>query len=76
MASPVFQSMQQAKTPDFQSAMRQLRGNPAATLRQAGFNIPEGMNDPREIFQNLMQSGQIQPPMLQQLQQRLGMLRR
>ena len=42
-----------------QEAMRQLRANPAAALKQAGLNIPAGLNNPQAIINHLLQSGQI-----------------
>lgn len=58
------QQPQQKITP-----MQQLRQNPAATLKQAGFQVPEGMNNPYQIVQHLLQSGQVSNPRLMQMQQ-------
>lgn len=59
-----------------QSAMQQLRQNPGATLKQAGFNVPDGMTDPREIAMHLMQSGQVGAQQMQvarQMMARMGL---
>lgn len=55
-----------------QQMMNQLRQNPAATLKQAGLNIPDGMNDPQAIINHLLQTGQINNPRLQMVQQLAG----
>ena len=39
--------------------LQQLRQNPVQMLRQAGLNVPDNMNDPNQIIQHLMNSGQI-----------------
>lgn len=52
-----------------QSAMSQLRADPAGVLDKAGFKIPAGMNDPQQIINHLMQSGQINQSRLAQAQQ-------
>lgn len=54
----------------------QLRQNPAACLQQAGYTIPEGMNDPNQILAHLLQSGQVDQNRLNQLNQMAMMFRR
>lgn len=39
--------------------LAQLKQNPLALLQRAGFNVPSNMNNPQEIIQHLMNSGQI-----------------
>ena len=56
--------------------MNQLRANPAAMLKQRGLNIPAGMNDPQQIINHLMQTGQINNSRLQMAQQMLSRMRR
>lgn len=60
-----------------QMNMQQLRQNPIEAARQAGYQIPANLaNDPRAMFQHLMQTGQIQNPMMQKLlpmMQKLGL---
>lgn len=53
--------------------LQQIRQNPAAILQKAGLNIPAGMNDPQQIIQHLMQSGQVTQ---QRYQQAMQMMRR
>lgn len=46
-----------------------LRKNPASFLAQAGYTIPDGMNNPQQIIQHLLGSGQINSARLNQAQQ-------
>lgn len=39
--------------------LAQLKHNPLALLQRAGFNVPNNINNPQEIIQHLMNSGQI-----------------
>ena len=39
--------------------IQQLRANPMQFLRQAGYNVPDNINDPNAIIQHLMNSGQV-----------------
>lgn len=60
----------QPKTP--QEAMQQLRRDPAAMLKRAGLNIPAGMNDPRQIVNHLLTSGQVPQSRFAQVMQMMG----
>jgi len=59
-----------------QQMISQLRQNPAALLKQAGLNIPSGMNDPQQIIQHLLNSGQVPQQRYQQIMQMMSMIRR
>ena len=50
-------NQQQQITP--QQAMSQLQSDPSGTLKQFGLNVPAGMNNPQQIVQHLLQSGQV-----------------
>lgn len=39
--------------------LQQLRQNPVQFLKNAGYNVPDNLNDPNAITQYLMNSGQI-----------------
>ena len=53
---------------NMQDQLRQLQQNPAAMLRQAGLNVPEGMgNNPQAMVMHLIQSGQVGVPALQRV---------
>ena len=49
--------------------LNELRRNPSAVMKQAGYDIPEGMNNPNQIIQHLLTSGQLTQGRLQQAQQ-------
>lgn len=51
------------------SMMQNLKSNPVAMLTQAGFNVPQGMNNPNQIINHLMQTGQINTNRLNKAQQ-------
>lgn len=68
------QAAQQQMNP--MQMMGQLRSDPAKMLGQAGFNIPAGMNNPQQIVQHLMQSGQLPQGRLQQAMQMAQMMGR
>ena len=49
--------------------LSQLKSNPMGMLRQAGFNVPDNLNNPQQIIQHLMNSGQVNQNQLNQAQQ-------
>ena len=67
-------TQQQASNP--QQMLQQLKSNPASTLKQAGLNIPENMNNPGQIINYLINSGQVNNSRLQMVQRMVGMLGR
>lgn len=62
--------------PNRQQALEQLKANPHDMLAKAGLNIPNNMNDPQQIINHLLQSGQVSNPRLQMAQRMAGMFRR
>lgn len=42
--------------------------NPVGALRQVGYNVPDGMSDPRQIVDYLINNGQLNNSKLGQLQ--------
>lgn len=54
-----------------QPTVEQLKRDPVGVLQRAGLNIPVGMNNPSQIINYLLQSGQITNPRLQQAQRML-----
>ena len=48
---------QQAVNP--MQMLSQLKQNPADFISKAGFTVPQGMSNPQQIINHLMQSGQI-----------------
>lgn len=64
---------QQGITPEMmRTEMSRIQANPAAYLQQRGFNIPQGMTDPKQITQYLLQSGQVGGGRLRQIMSMLG----
>lgn len=59
----------------FQSDLNKLKKDPAAFVKAQGKNIPAGMNDPSQIAQYLINSGQVGNPryqMVMQMMSRMG----
>ena len=63
---------QQQTTPDMRNEIGNIKANPGSYLKAKGFNIPTGMNDPKQITQYLLQSGQVGGGRLQQVMRMLG----
>lgn len=79
MNNPVYTALNgsaQSPVVNIQNVLAQLRSNPAAMLRQAGLNVPDGMNNPQQIIGHLLQSGQINQNKLAQAQQMAARFRR
>lgn len=55
-------------------AVNQLKQNPASFLKQAGYSIPANANNPNQIIQHLLQSGQIPQSRLTAAQQMLSQM--
>ena len=52
----------------FQDAMKQLQGNPAETIRAAGYKVPaEAANDPKKAVMHMIQTGQIGGPLMKMI---------
>lgn len=49
--------------------LSQLRSNPVGMLKQAGYNIPDGMTNPQQIINHLLNSGQVNQGRLNMAQQ-------
>lgn len=56
--------------------LSQIKQNPSAVLKQAGLNIPQGMNNPQQIIQHLIQTGQVPQNRYQQAMQMMSRMRR
>lgn len=56
--------------------LQQLRQNPAQMLRQAGLNVPDNLNDPNQIIQHLMNSGQVSQDAYNRARQMAAQFRR
>ena len=65
----------QAQQQDPRALLQQLRQDPGATLKGAGLTVPDGMTDPQQMVQHLINSGQVPQSRLTravQMLQRLG----
>ena len=56
--------------------LQALKQNPSSVLQQAGFNIPQGMNNPQQIIQHLLQTGQVPQTRSQQAMQMMSRMKR
>lgn len=63
MANPMFNMM------NVLSMLPQLKANPLGMLRQYGFNVPNNINNPNDIIQHLMNSGQVSQEQYNQARQ-------
>lgn len=64
---------QPQQTPgDMRQAVGSIKANPGSYLSQRGYNIPDGMTDPRQITQHLLQTGQIGGVRLAQVMRMIG----
>lgn len=68
----IFDSLSGMKQQNPMQMVQQLQANPAAMLRSRGLNIPDGMSNPQQIVQHLVQSGQVPNSRLQQIMQMMG----
>ena len=66
------QQQKQISQEDMRTETGRIQADPGAYLQQRGFTIPQGMTDPRQITQHLLQSGQIGQGRLQQVMRMLG----
>ena len=80
MSNPLFSVLNggaaQSPVLNMQNALAQLKSNPAALLRSAGLNVPDGMNNPQQIINHLLQSGQINQNRLAQAQRMASQFKR
>ena len=66
------QQQKQISPDEMRTEIGRIQADPGAYLQQRGFTIPQGMTDPRQITQHLLQSGQIGQGRLQQVMRMLG----
>ena len=57
---------------DPMSMMNEFRSNPIGILQNLGYQIPNGMDNPQQIVNYLLSSGQIMPAQMQRIQQIAG----
>ena len=66
------QQQKQISPDEMRTEIGRIQADPGAYLQQRGFTIPQGMTDPRQITQHLIQSGQVGQSRLQQVMRMLG----
>jgi len=66
------QQKKQISQDEMRTEIGRIQADPGAYLQQRGFTIPQGMTDPRQITQHLLQSGQVGQGRLQQVMRMLG----
>lgn len=77
MSNPLYEEFGSRSQPqNMGAALSQLKANPAAFLQRAGANIPQGMNNPNQILNHLLQSGQVTQGRLGQVMQMANQFRR
>lgn len=78
MSNPLFQQIggQQATPMNPAQLVQQIKSDPAGMLRQKGLTIPAGMNNPQQIVQYLLNSGQVPQARYQQAMQMAAQFRR
>ena len=54
---------------NFMSMYQRFMQNPAQALMEAKFNVPQGMNNPNDILQHLMNTGQVSQQRINQVMQ-------
>lgn len=57
---------------DMQRDLGGIKANPVSFLHSRGYNVPDGMTDPKQITQHLLQTGQVGSGRLQQVMRMLG----
>lgn len=71
MANPLFDTLKNGNQQQPMNPMQmiqQLQSNPVGFLKNAGYNIPDNLNDPQSIINHLLQSGQVNNQKLQMAQ--------
>ena len=82
MANPLINGSGKAypmQTPNVRNPMQlmgQFMQNPLGALRQSGYTIPDGMTDPKQIVNYLINNGQLNNSKLSQLQRMASMFTR
>lgn len=66
MSSPLYQQLQPQN--NFLSTLNQFKQNPVAMLSRK-YRIPQDMNDPNQILQHLLNSGQVSQEQVNRIMQ-------
>lgn len=74
MSNPLFNMMGNGLVGNIMQMLPGMKQNPLGTLQSVGFNVPNGLNNPQQIIQHLMQTGQVNQQQLNYAQQMAQML--
>lgn len=76
MSNPLFSQLGGAVPQNPIQMIQKLRSDPAGMLRSRGLQIPNGMNNPQQIINHLLQSGQVPQCRYAQVLQNLQQFKR
>ena len=78
MSNPLYEALKNAPAamPSTAQYLAQIKANPIAFIRQAGYNIPDGIASPQQMINYLLTSGQRTPAQFAQAQRAAGQFRR
>lgn len=72
---PAVQQTVNPQPHDWGALLGQIRANPAEFLQKSGYSVPEEiMGNPQATVMHLMQTGQINSPMMQRIRPMLQMM--
>lgn len=74
MSNPLFGMMNKGMTGNIMQMLPQIKQNPMAFLQNARFNVPANLNNPNDILNHLIQSGQVNQQQLDYAQKMAQML--
>lgn len=74
MSNPLFGMMRNGISGNIMQILPQIKQNPMNVLQHAGLNIPANLNNPNDILNHLIQSGQVNQSQLDYAQQMAQML--
>lgn len=74
MNNPLFGMMTNGLAGNIMQMLPQFKQNPMGALRQAGMNVPANLNNPNDILNHLIQSGQVNQGQLDYAQRMAQML--
>lgn len=74
MSNPLFSMMNKGMSGNIMQMLPQIKQNPMAFLQNARFNVPANLNNPNDILNHLVQSGQVNQQQLDYAQKMAQML--
>ena len=74
MSNPLFNMMNNGLAGQVMQMLPGMKQNPFGALQSAGFNVPNNLNNPQQILDHLVRSGQISQNQLDYAQKMVQML--